>query len=392
MNITQECLPEIKESSSGYSEETITTAKKHAEWACKQFSVEQRNFLKSQLDPMLEAIVGETCRDIEEFSDRLFSEFLRKWPIPGLWEMNAVDRCLLLKELEKSKQSYAKNREVILAQRREAYRANHLTRRKLTKEEQKAWHAESSRRSYHKRKALQWAAEETVRTKRLSSSPSSNFEVENGSCSMSTSTDISLHDTDNCERPNSPAPSSPESISSIRSSPPSNGIQHSPSPTPSPVPASVGHSDPSRMTVAKYRCTTRNGREVRAPVKLWRWRAEQTLRKFKLELDGRSDVDYLEDMYHGFFCTYKRGGVGSHFLLEDADVLMERFLDEVKPCLDAILDIRGIGRMFTEVQAIYQRISQVHSGIQELLSKILSGDGQSLVDLYQRKRLIFQSW
>ncbi|KAK0505434.1 hypothetical protein EDD18DRAFT_1098798 [Armillaria luteobubalina] len=32
MNVTQECLPEIKESSSGYSEETITTAKKHAEW------------------------------------------------------------------------------------------------------------------------------------------------------------------------------------------------------------------------------------------------------------------------------------------------------------------------------------------------------------------------
>ncbi|KAK0502214.1 hypothetical protein EDD18DRAFT_1346794 [Armillaria luteobubalina] len=304
----------------------------------------------------------------------------------------ASDEYTRRKNCSKSKQSYAKNREAILARRREAYRANHLTRRKLTEEEQKARHAESSRRSYHKRKALQRAAEEIVRTKRLPSSPSSNFEAENGSCSMSTSTDISLPDTDDCERPNSPAPSSPESISSIRSSPPSNGIQHSPSPTPSPVPASVGRSDPSRMTVAKYRCTTRNGREVRAPVKLWRWRAEQTLRKFKLELDGRSDVDYLEDMYRGFFRTYKRGGVGSHFLLEDADVLMERFLDEVKPCLDAILDIRGIGRVFTEVQAIYQRISRVHSGIQELLSKILSGDGQSLVDLYQCKRLIFQSW
>ncbi|KAK0479039.1 hypothetical protein EDD18DRAFT_1114004 [Armillaria luteobubalina] len=123
MNVTQECLPEIKESSSGYSEETITTAKKHAKWvhsyliirpisfelfmqACKQFSVEQRKFLKSQLDPMLEAIVGETCRDIEEFSDHLFSEFLRKWPIPGLWEMDAVDRCLLLKELEKDIQYF----------------------------------------------------------------------------------------------------------------------------------------------------------------------------------------------------------------------------------------------------------------------------------------------
>ncbi|KAK0474997.1 hypothetical protein EDD18DRAFT_1116302 [Armillaria luteobubalina] len=304
----------------------------------------------------------------------------------------ASDEYTRRKNCSKSKQSYAKNREAILARRREAYRANHLTRRKLTEEEQKARHAESSRRSYHKRKALQRAAEEIVRTKRLPSSPSSNFEAENGSCSMSTSTDISLPDTDDCERPNSPAPSSPESISLIRSSPPSNGIQHSPSPTPSPVPASVGRSDPSRMTVAKYRCTTRNGREVRAPVKLWRWRAEQTLRKFKLELDGRSDVDYLEDMYRGFFRTYKRGGVGSHFLLKMPTFSWNGFLDEVKPCLDAILDIRGIGRVFTEVQAIYQRISRVHSGIQELLSKILSGDGQSLVDLYQCKRLIFQSW
>ncbi|KAK0479040.1 hypothetical protein EDD18DRAFT_1114005 [Armillaria luteobubalina] len=197
----------------------------------------------------------------------------------------ASDEYTRRKNCSKSKQSYAKNREAILAQRREAYRANHLTRHKLTEEEQKARHAESSRRSYHKRKALQRAAKE-------------------------------IHQ------------SSPESISSIQSSPPSNGIQHLPSPTSSPVPVSVGHSDPSWMTVAKYRCTTRNGREVCAPVKLWRWQAEQTLRKFKLELDGHSDVNYLEDMYRGFFRTYKRGGVGSHFLLEDADVLMERFLDK----------------------------------------------------------------
>ena len=66
--------------------------------ASKRFSVEQRKFLKSQLKTMLEAIVGETWRDVEEFSECLFSEFVHKWPIPGLWEMDTVDRCLLLME------------------------------------------------------------------------------------------------------------------------------------------------------------------------------------------------------------------------------------------------------------------------------------------------------
>lgn len=77
--------------------------------------------------------------------------------------------------------------------------------------------------------------------------------------------------------------------------------------------------------------------------------------------------------------------------MEDIEAILEHILGEIKPCLDAILDMRGIDPAYNDVHRMFQRVERLLLCIQEMLWEILSRGAESLVDLYACGRLMFQS-
>ena len=113
------------------------------------------------------------------------------------------------------------------------------------------------------------------------------------------------------------------------------------------------HGDPRGL---QYRCMTWNGIIVHAPLSLWQGHANHTFRKFKIELDGLSNSEYVEEAYCRFYQVHKCQGLGSHFNMEDIEAILEQILGNMKPCLDAILDMQGIGPAYNDIHRMFQRV------------------------------------
>ncbi|PBL04121.1 hypothetical protein ARMGADRAFT_1022607 [Armillaria gallica] len=274
----------------------------------------------------------------------------------------------------KSKKSYIKNHEEILARRQATYRAAHPPKEKFPSDERKARHAHQSMKSYYMKKSRQKppkAVPAPLHT-RLSPLPPSS-DSDNADEPHSDDSDSSASNTDEQEE-------EPPATSSQISSPPpleSTGSQV------------MIHGD---RRILQYRHMTRNGVVVHAPLSLWQGCADHAFRKFKIELDGLSDSEYVEEAYRRFYQVYKHRGLGSHFNMEDSEVNLERILGDMKPCLDAILDMRGVGSAYNNVHGMFQRVQRLLLCIQEMLWEILSRGAESLVDLYMCRKLMFQSY
>ncbi|PBK64385.1 hypothetical protein ARMSODRAFT_979209 [Armillaria solidipes] len=238
------------------------------------------------------------------------------------------------------------------------------SREKASSDEQKARHARQSINSYYKVLLPPPHA-------RLSPLPPSS-DSDNAVESLANDSDPSPSETD--EQDEGP----PVTSSQTSSRPPleSTGSRL------------TTHGDPR---VLQYRRMTRNGVVVHAPLSLWQGHANHAFRKFKIELDGLSDSEYAEEAYRRFYRVHKHRGLGSHFNMEDIEAILEHILGNMKPCLDAILDMRGIGPAYNDVHRMFQRVQRLLLCIQEMLWEILSRGAESLVDLYACGRLMFQS-
>lgn len=115
----------------------------------------------------------------------------------------------------------------------------------------------------------------------------------------------------------------------------------------------------------------------------WCEKAEQVASEFTT-LMGKSPFHFVDRLYHCYIVTRKNN------TFRDAIITIALLQKSIRQCQDGILQLSGIGKLWTQCEEVGKCVSDVLKALEDVLCYGMAGL-EDLIECHSRRELLYQT-